>query len=256
MSVSSIKGKSICIFSAKGGVGKSMTALNLAGVFSKCDKKVLIVDFDLTGGAIATYLNKIPDKTIYNLVDDYANNRFQNINHYVTKYNDNIYVLASCKDPRQGAKISSAYIEIILEKATNDFDYVLVDTNHVLSEFNVTLLDKCDKTLVLMTNDLLDLKNMRNLIHIFNDAEMDNYKVILNESINPFKRYYTLYDIKSIIKANVDYVIDSSFFIKTIDNYISDGTILTLEKRLSRNNPKVYKAFMSICTDIMEEDNE
>ena len=71
------KGKSLCIFSAKGGVGKSTTVLNIAGVFSAIDKKVLIIDFDTTGGAIATYLNKVPELTIYNFVDDYANNRYQ-----------------------------------------------------------------------------------------------------------------------------------------------------------------------------------
>lgn len=250
------KGKSLCVFSAKGGVGKSITALNLAGVFASLDKKVLIIDFDLSSGAIATYLNKIPEKSIYNFVDDYSNNRYQSIRNYVTEYNENISFLASCKDPRQGSKISSSYIEIILEKAIYEYDIVLIDTNHNLNEFNVTLLDNCDEVLLVMTNDLLDLKNMRNLIHIFNDAEKENFKVMLNNSVNPNKKYYTLYDMKSIIKANIDYVIDSSFYIKTIDNYISDGLILTLEKKMPKIYPKVYKAYLSLASELMENEDE
>ena len=250
------KGKSICVFSAKGGVGKSVTALNLAGVFASLNKKVLIIDFDTNGGSIATYLNKVPEKTIYNFTDDYANNRYQSINDYVTKYNDWIDFLASCKDPRQGSKISASYIEIILEKAIYEYEIVLVDTNHILNEFNVSLLDKCDETLLVITNDLLDLKNMRNLVHIFNDAEKENYKIILNNSINPNKKYYALYDMKSIIKKSIDYVIDSSFHIKSMDNYVADGLILTLEKKMPKANPKVYKAFMCICNDLLENNDE
>ncbi|MBE6155735.1 MAG: hypothetical protein E7164_03155 [Firmicutes bacterium] len=250
------KGKSLCIFSAKGGVGKTTTALNIAGVFSSLDKNILIIDFDTTGGAIATYVNKVPELTIYNFVDDYANNRYQSIRNYVTKYSDNIDILASCKDPRQGSKIASSYIEIILEKAVYEYDYVIVDTNHVLNEFNVTILDKCDQTLLVMTNDLLDLKNMRNIIRIFKDAEKENYQVMLNSFINPNKRYYSLYDMKSIIKTNIDYIIESSFYLKSMDIYVADGKILTLESKMPKIYPKVYKAYLSVCNNLMELNDE
>lgn len=250
------KGKSLCIFSAKGGVGKSTTALNLAGVFSNLGKKVLIIDFDFTGGAIGTYLNKVPNKTVYNFIDDYANNRYQNIKNYVTEYNENISFLASCKDPRQGAKISADYIDIVLEKAVNDFEIVLIDTTHVLNEFNVTLLDKCDQILLVLTNDLLDLKNMRNIINIFSDANKNNYKILLNSSTDPYKKYFSLYDIKNIIKANIDYNITSNFYLKTMDTYVADGLILTLEKKMPKFYPKIYNTYSIICNDLMEQKDE
>ena len=44
------KGISIVVASAKGGVGKTITTLNLAGIFEVLQKKVLIIDFDLSGG--------------------------------------------------------------------------------------------------------------------------------------------------------------------------------------------------------------
>ena len=51
------KGISICVSSAKGGVGKTFMTLNLAGIYRVLEKKVLLIYFDLASGGIATYLN-------------------------------------------------------------------------------------------------------------------------------------------------------------------------------------------------------
>ena len=61
------KGKSLCFFSAKGGVGKTINLINLAGIFQQLDKKVLIIDLDLYCGNVANALNKKYD---YSILDD------------------------------------------------------------------------------------------------------------------------------------------------------------------------------------------
>ena len=58
------KGKSICLFSSKGGTGKSSIATLLSGFFAMQDKKVLIIDFDLSFGSIGLLLNKESNKNI------------------------------------------------------------------------------------------------------------------------------------------------------------------------------------------------
>ena len=70
------KGKIITVTSTKGGVGKTITTLNLAGVYEKLGLKTLVIDLDLYGGAVATYLNSTNDRTIFNLVEDLTNNRY------------------------------------------------------------------------------------------------------------------------------------------------------------------------------------
>lgn len=250
--MSKTKGKSICIFGSKGGVGKTITTINLAGIFEHLEKKVLLVDLDLSSGGIAMALNRSFDKTIFNFVDDYNNNRYKNFKDYITKYDDFIDILPSPKDPRQATKIDSKYIDILIDKAESNYDIVLIDTNHILDEVNVVTLDKVDSILFVLSNDPLDLKNMKSLISIFKDSKVTNYKILLNNSCNPYKEYFSLFDIKNIIKANIDYTLTSAFFIKNIDNYIMNGEIITLQKKMPTTFNKEYETFMSIALDTIQ----
>lgn len=248
------KGKVLCLFGVKGGIGKSILSMNLAGVASNKVFKTLIIDMDIYGGSIAVSLNKTVDKTIYNFVDDYNNNRFKDIKDYIINYNDYIDYISSPKDPRQSNKIDSSYLEILIDKAKFNYDLVILDTNHILNEVNLSMLDKADDILLILSNDFFDIKNMRNLISIFKDLDKNNYKILLNNSLNNKNEYFNLYDIKDIIKNNIDYVISNKFYIKDIDNYIMDGNIVTLDKKYI--NTKDYNVLNSIISDILEGDNE
>ncbi len=242
----------IAIASSKGGVGKTTTLLNLAGIISKMQKKVLIIDLDLFSGDIALWLNKESNKNVYNFVDNYNNNRFKDYLEYVTKYNEYIDYIAAPKDPRNANKIESKYIELLFNKYKSHYDTILVDTSHVLNEFNITILDKVDKILFLVTPEAMSLNSMRSLLSIFKDIDLDKYKVILNNSINPDRNYFSNYDIKNILKNNIDYTLSSKFYMPNIDEYIMEGKIITLDEKLKKYLPKDYKALNGIVNYILE----
>lgn len=241
------KGKSLCIYGAKGGIGKTIITLNLAGVLSNMQKKVLIVDLDLGNGAIALALNRSVNKTLFNFCDDYMNNRYQNIEDYITKYNENIDFISAPKDPRQSNKINKEHVGILLEKCIFLYDVIIFDTTHYLSEVNVYMFDKVDNVLLVTTNDPFDLKNLRSIISIFKDNDFTKYKVLLNDSIILNKSYFSLYDIKNIIRNNIDYIISSKFHRNDMDNIILDGEIYTI------NNPNFadYKIFKLIISSLL-----
>ena len=245
-------GKTIGIFSLKGGVGKTIFTINLAGISTTMERKVLIMDLDLTGGNIALAVNRPFEKTIYNFVDDYNNNRFHAFNEYVTHYNEFIDILPSPKDPRQASKIDSKYLEMAIEKAQYDYDVILIDTHHNLDETNLVLLDAVEEILFVMNNDPMDVKNMKNLLAIFKDLEKTNYKILLYNARDPLKNYFTLFDIKSILKANIDYDISKSFYVKNIDSYVMNGEIVTLQPKAPTVFNKDYTTFMKIGVDLLK----
>lgn len=247
-----IKGKVLTIASSKGGVGKTIFATNLLGVFDHLKKKALLIDMDLSCGGVSVLLNLDNKKTIYNLFDDILNNRFKNTDDYVYHYSENVDIIPSCKDPRQGNKIDSKILEQIVSVYKNNYDIVLLDTTHVPVISTLISLDIADEILFLITDNPLDLKNSASMLSILGD----NVKVVLNNSYRNEKNYFSRFDIKSVIKRNIDYILPNSMFINNINKYIMDGKILVLNDKLSFNNNKDRDLLIKIAHDMVGEDNE
>ena len=251
--MASKNGKTITIFSTKGGVGKTIFTLNLAAAYHLLGKKVLIIDLDLHSGGIALSLNVDQTKDIYNLVDDLNNNRYTEFKDYVINYNENIDILACPKDPRLGSKIESRYVPIIMANCISRYDVVLIDTNHILNDINLSALDKSDEILLLLTNDPIDLKNMKSIIAILKDSEINNYKIVLNEAVNRNTDVFSVFDIKGIIGNNIDYSIEESFYIRDIDKYILKGEIVFLNKKMQFKKRKDLDRFKKIALTLAFE---
>ena len=98
------------------------------------------------------------------------------------------------------------------------------------------------------------MKNLKSLLTIFKALEFKNYKVLLNNSRDPFKDYFSNYDIKHILGHNIDYTLSPSIFFKDMEKYIMDGIILTKEKRFVDSFGRDYQTFLIMATDLLDED--
>ena len=78
------------------------------------------------------------------------------------------------------------------------------------------------------------------MVNIFNDMKKDNYKIVLNNSNNKNRNYYTKCDMNYIIGSTIDYIIPSSLFNKNYDKDILSGDILNKNK-----THKIYNALAS-----------
>ena len=213
----------------------------------------IIIDLDLYSGSIALLLKLDVRNDLFNIADDFSNNRFENFDDYITKYNNNIDVLAAPKDPRTASKINSRYLSVILSKAKMKYDVILIDTNHMLNEINLMAYDYSDYILYIIENNLMTAKNMRTMLSIFNDLEKDNYKVILNSATGR-KAYFTEYDFKHMMNGNIDYTIPESFYLKNIEKYLLDGQIPVLNKKVQSRNKKAIQNFEKIIKSIEPEE--
>ena len=244
------KSKVICITSVKGGVGKTIMTLNISGILAKQNKKVLIMDLDLSNNGIAFALSLKSDKDIYKIYRDIKNNQYRDFDDYVIKYNDNIDILKAPTDPRDSNKISPKYIELIIDKAHSKYDVILLDTNHILSDTNLIALDNSSVILYLLPKDLMAIKTMRSMVTIYNEMKKDNYKIILY-NIKPETKNYSNFDINHMIDKKIDYELNN-LYVKNIDNYLLNGKILTLDKKYVTTHKKGIKQLEKIVEDLIQ----
>lgn len=246
------KAKIITVASVKGGTGKTTTALNLAGTYSLMKRKTLILDFDLYSGGIALSLNVDIKTDLYKLAYDMSVNEYKNINDYILNYNEYIDIIPAPKDPRYASKIEKKYISTILKKVVNKYDVIIIDTNHFLDATNLILFDKSDTIMYVINNSPLDIKNLKSMISIHKDMEKENYVVVLNESNTKLNEIFSNYDIKNIVKSNIDYTIPRTFYNKNINKYVIKGNIMLLDKNIRLIHQRTVKVFNKIATDLLE----
>lgn len=247
------KAKVLTVTSVKGGTGVSTTVLNMAGMFEKLNKKVLILDLDFYNSSIGPLLNLEYDRDIYNLFEDISNNSYNSFEDYVVNYSEYISVLPAPKDPRNAKKINSKILNTILYKAILKYDVILIDTNYMLNDITLIGLDNSDLILYVINNDFLNLKNMKTFVSILNDMSILNYKILLNNSACKDRDFYTEYEIKNILGVNIDYLISSSFNIKNINKYILEGKILTLDDSIVKKHKSTIETYESISNDLLME---
>jgi len=155
------QGTLITVFSAKGGVGKSTVATNLAASLVDEGKvRVCIVDLDLAFGDVAMMLQQYPLHTIADAVDlpqlDPAA-----IEAMLTEHSDGLVSLAAPLQPDAHSRIPARQVGTILKLLKASFDYVVVDTSPSFDDFVLQAFDQTDLLLLVGTLDIPALKSRK-----------------------------------------------------------------------------------------------
>jgi len=158
------------IANQKGGVGKTTTAVSLAGVLSKLGKSVLLIDLD-PHGSMSAYFKLNPDTlepSIYHLFQTPASSLAEII---VDTNIDRVKLLPSSTavatlDRQLGSQAGKGLIiKNALLKANDMFDYCLIDCAPLLGILMVNALAAAQKLLVPVQTEFLAIKGLERMLH-------------------------------------------------------------------------------------------
>src|SRR5579862_1838024 len=180
-------GEILAVFGAKGGVGRTTLATNLAVALALNSKQsVALVDLDLQLGDVALMLDIIPERTIADLVPVIDKLDPELMRGFVSVHASGLKVLPAPARPEDGEKVTAAHIRKILEVLSHTYDYVVVDTPRQLNDCTIATLDLANLVCLVASNQLTCLKSTKLCLGMLKNWRYTNDKVklVMNQAHN------------------------------------------------------------------------
>lgn len=236
--------RTIAFFSSKGGVGKSVLALNSAIVMSKeYNKKTLLIDMDIQFGDLSMLVNQYKQKTILDAVNDGQLDSYETIKPYLYKYSINLDMLFAPGKPEDAEYITKETIESIMKSFQNQYDVIILDTAINFNDSNLYVLDMAQKILIVSTSEIVSLKNTKLGLKVMESLGYDKNKVKI--VINRFNSSYgiTRTQVDESFKDDIFAVIPDEEKIVAVS--VNQGQPFCGDVRSSK--PKIVKTIESMC---------
>jgi chromosome partitioning protein len=168
--------RSVAVTTAKGGVGKSTTAINLAAALAELDRRVLLIDADPSGNATLGFRpTGVPERGLAELLLDGATvaeviapSGLENLDLIPPGAR-----LGTCSDQMGGSQGLGHGREFRMRRVLRGvvgYDVVLIDTSPVQTPLNVSVLYAADEVLIPIDPCVAALAGVRALEDLVRDV--------------------------------------------------------------------------------------
>lgn len=178
-------GEVICVLGAKGGIGKTTVATNLAVALAiETRRKVGLLDLNLEMGDVPIMLDVVPAKTLADAADSIERLDPELLKVFLTPHQSGVQILAASREFRRNNNgTTNEDIGRVVEVMAQSFDYVVVDTAPRLRGTFPAVLERCNMVLLISSPDVPSLKNTKLMLEGFRwqKSNADKVKLVLND---------------------------------------------------------------------------
>lgn len=178
-------GHVVTVFSAKGGVGKTTVAVNLAAHLAATGARTLLVDLDLMFGDVGISLQLPPTTSIMDLVAMTGHLDQQGMASVIQTHEaSGLEVLVAPHDPADADRVPAELVSELIRLARTTYDYVVLDMPPSMPEHVLGAFDLSDLLVLVSTLDIPAVKNLRLAVNTLDalGAPQKNRLLVLNRA--------------------------------------------------------------------------
>lgn len=178
-------GHVVTVFSAKGGVGKTTVAVNLAAHLAATDARTLLIDLDLMFGDVGISLQLPPTTSIMDLVAMGGHLDAQELASVVQRHEiSGLDALVAPHDPADADRIPAELVSELIRLARSSYDFVVLDMPPSMPEHVLGAFDLSDLLVLVTTLDIPAVKNLRLAVNTLDmlGSPQQNRLLVLNRA--------------------------------------------------------------------------
>ena len=171
-----------------GGTGATMLAVNLAWELANIDKdnppKVCLLDLDFQFGTTSTYLDLPRREAVLEMLTDTESMDSEAFTQSMLTYDDKLHVLTAPMDMIPLDMISPDDISRVIETASRNFDYVIIDMPSTMIEWSQVVLEMAHVYFAVIELDMRSAQNTLRLKRALQseDLPFEKIRFILNRA--------------------------------------------------------------------------
>jgi pilus assembly protein CpaE len=222
----------ISLFGAKGGIGKTTLATNLAVALTRFrQESVALMDIDTRFGDVALVLDLEPTRNITDVIRNIDEVDRFNIRSYLTPHQSGVGVLTAPTRPSEWRQVQPGHVDRLIKVLAQTHDFVVLDTPGFFTELVGVALDMSDLVLLVTTLDVSSIKDCAMAIDMLSNSDfpMDRVKLVINHPSN-IQRV----DLKQVSEVTNCEVFWNVPFDKSIVSGSQAGTPIVMSRPNSR----------------------
>jgi pilus assembly protein CpaE len=181
-------GRTIAVVGAKGGVGASTVAHNLAWTLArKLSTATVIVDLDIAFGTAGLDFNQDPSQGVADAV--FAPERLDSnmVDRLISKCSENLSLLAASAMLDRPVDLTETALDQLLDILRTSTPNIVLDMPHTWTGWARRTLVSADEIVLVAAPDLASLRNTKNLVDVLRNARTNDRKprIVLNLSGMP-----------------------------------------------------------------------